>query len=43
MSGRCVDLGDDVVDHAHPEDRERAEQRQMRVRDDEVREVLSAC
>ena len=34
-----VDLRDDVVDHAHAEDREGAEQRQVRVRDDEVREV----
>jgi hypothetical protein len=35
-----VHLGHDVVDHAHSEDRERAEQRQVRVRDHEVREVL---
>ena len=37
--GPRVHLGDDVVDHPHPEDREGAEQRQMCVSDDEVGEV----
>jgi hypothetical protein len=34
-----VHLGDDVVDHPHAQDREGAEQGEMRVCDDEVREV----